>query len=506
MQQQDGRLDAGRVGDRRALHVLLEVLEARPAPLRLPEGHPDVARTPEAQKIDARRPHDGSLKAIRLPHDPGRHVAAVAVAVDPQALGVDIGPPADLIEGGQDVSVVLAAPVPQHRLDELPPVGGRAPRVDAQHQIPRRGQDLLNRVEGVVKDPVRPAVDVDHEGVLSIGREVGGEPKSAFDRLPRPLDRELLEPRRGVLFKILRVLAGEPPGRARLEVDEPKVPSGVGRHGQHHRPLGVAVEGERGHQTAAAREGFEFGAVLAQLEQKRLAPAVGQEEDPPVAGPAQLRRGHHGREARHRPQGVVCKLEGLAVGLKHKEKTLPERVGLVIVGGDGQQPGAVGRPRERGHAVQLMGPALGLAPFGRDDVRLGAVAQLSIGAAARDERDSGAVGGPDGGEIVPVAVRELFRLAALDPHDEEVPMGVAAPAQRVEAIAQPPHDFDLGVFSGVVVVGRAVGVDVAHHGQALPVGRPGEVAHPAGQLSERPGLAPRNGDDPELLSPPLVRA
>ena len=161
MQQQDGSFHPGREGDGgpleqsigQAVHALSQFVDQRAAdrhaagqavgPLGFAEAGGDVGRAVHAPQVDAGSPGHGSAETGGMADGPGGHVTAVAVAVDAQTVGIHVAPLADLVQCGHQVAVVLAAPVAQHGVDELLPVGGRAARIDRQGQKAGAGENLV---------------------------------------------------------------------------------------------------------------------------------------------------------------------------------------------------------------------------------------------------------------------------------------------------------------------------------------------------------------------------
>ena len=167
MQQQHGRRHGGGVGDRRHLEILVQRVHPASAPLNLAEADPDVGRPVHARQVRDGRSDDRGFEARLVPDNPRSHVAAVAVARDSQARFVDVRPSRHLVDGRHDVAVILAAPVSEHRLDEVDAVAAGAARVDGQHDVARRRQHLLDRVEGVVEGALGATVNVQHHRVLA---------------------------------------------------------------------------------------------------------------------------------------------------------------------------------------------------------------------------------------------------------------------------------------------------------------------------------------------------
>jgi hypothetical protein len=92
-------------------------------------------------------------------------------------------------------------------------------------------------------------------------------------------------------------------------------------------------------------------------------------------------------------------------------------------------------------------------------------------------------------------------LACLSPghiDQEEVAMGIAAPAQRVVAVAQAPNHLDAWLLFHIVPLGEAVRIDISRKDQPLPIRRPGEFGDASRDLGKLTRLAALHWHQPHL--------
>ena len=504
VEEEHGRLHVGGVGERRVVPEGLLQVPPCAAPLDLAEADADVGGAVHAVEVDAGRADDGGLEAGGVADDPACHEAAVAVAVDAQPVRVDVGALAEVVDGGHDVEVVLAAPVLLHGDGEVGAVGGGAAGVDQQHEVAGGSDDLLEGLEGVIEGAVGAAVNVDDEGVAGCGVEARREEKAALDVHAAAGDGELLDARGGVLPEVVDVLAGELGDAAACDVDAVEVAGGGGGGSEGDGAAAGGVDGDVGHLHAAAGDAAQLAGAHLDLAEVGLALGVADEDDAAVGGPAQVGGRGDGGHAAEGADGVGGEaFRRLALGCE-EEGALDAGAQDVAVGADEGEALAVGRPGEAGDAGEVRRPELGVASIDGDDIGLAVGGEVPVVQAGGGEGDARAVGGPGGHVVVPVAVGELAGVAACDVDDEGVPVGVAAPADGVAAVLDAADDADSGLLLVVVVVGGLVRVDVCDVGHAGGVGRPGELGDACGGGGEAAGLAAVGGDEPDLAAALVV--
>jgi hypothetical protein len=117
-------VDVGGVGDGGVFDVGLEVVEGGAAPLLFAELDGDVGLAVHADEVGDGGGDDGGFEAVRVADGPRGHEAAVRVAVDAEAVFVDVAEAEDAVDGGHLVFVVFAAPVLEDAGDEVAAVGG----------------------------------------------------------------------------------------------------------------------------------------------------------------------------------------------------------------------------------------------------------------------------------------------------------------------------------------------------------------------------------------------
>ena len=178
--------------------------------------------------------------------------------------GVHVVPLADLIHCRHQIQVVLAAPVTQHRIDELLAVSGRTARVHRQRNVTGARQHLMPRHEGIVKGAIRPAVYLQHQRILLGAVKSRRVVQPALNVPAIAADAEFFHIDRRVLGQPCVVVRCQPPpggpgsvGRADVQVP---------RHGRprrrHHNAAGIRIQSHRcDHLTAPG-------------DRHRLAPAV----------------------------------------------------------------------------------------------------------------------------------------------------------------------------------------------------------------------------------------
>ena len=136
-------------------------------------------------------------------------------------------------------------------------------------------------------------------------------------------------------------------------------------------------------------------------------------------------------------------------------------------------------------------------PVGRDDVDVRPVVPVAVGGAVRGERDARAVRRPGRRAVVPVAVRDLARLAAVQPDDEEMDPAIEE-ARAVEAVldaADVAEGRRVRAVQDRGLVGRA---DARGEGDLAAVRAPGDAVHALQLAGEPPGLAASGRQDVDL--------
>ena len=119
---------------------------------------------------------DGRLEPVRRSDQPVDHEAAVAQAEDPETLRVGEAEFDHMIDRGEDVGGIDAAPVAELRPDPVPAVRGRAADVRQDDAVARGDEEDDLDVRGRCPGAERPAMDIDDRGEgLVAGTRRGGD-------------------------------------------------------------------------------------------------------------------------------------------------------------------------------------------------------------------------------------------------------------------------------------------------------------------------------------------
>lgn len=79
--------------------------------------------------------------------DPTAHEAAVAVSVDAEAIGIDIGAFANFVDGGHEIEEVFATPVAEDGFEKVWAVGGGSSGIDSKNDVACAGEYLVGDVK-----------------------------------------------------------------------------------------------------------------------------------------------------------------------------------------------------------------------------------------------------------------------------------------------------------------------------------------------------------------------
>ena len=426
--QQHGRRHLGHVCDGRALLVERRLLPRHAAQL-VGHGRGRLRREHHALEVADVALRHGGPEAPRGADQPEGHEPAVALAHDPDALGVHVGPACGDLDGGHQVARVDAAPIRAVGQGVGLAVALAATRVHEQDPVALFGKPPHVVAEALAQRPVRPAVDVQDQR-----QALGGWARCRVQD-PR-LDR--LAVRRGEVEPLQWADGhiGEPCGvEIRHDPFALAAPVGV-----QHRDLARIVgrgEDDR-HLTRSGRDAQAVDGPGADRERRHV---VRQRDVRDAAG-AMLRIGDVAA-APVRIPGEVRRQERARRVRSDGEADRPVEVGgqLARFGRPGRSswdPGHVGHPQFEVEALPL--PASVADPRDPRPLRVG-----RPGVDAHGTR----------------GLRDQRRLAAVDRHGPDaiaLAERIADTPRRAEG-DRPP----VGRHARLVVV-------------ALPVGQPGEAA------------------------------
>ena len=131
----------------------------------------DVRRQHRAGPVDHGLLRRRGFEARRLADDPGGQHAAARAAGDEQIVGIDVAVRDRRIDGAHQVVVVLARIVVMNEIGELFAVRRRAARIGVQHDVTRRGVELIVGREHRTVGGERSAVNFQDQRIfLAAGR------------------------------------------------------------------------------------------------------------------------------------------------------------------------------------------------------------------------------------------------------------------------------------------------------------------------------------------------
>src|SRR4051794_14922158 len=107
----------------------------------------DIRSPVEGDVIDDRGTDYRRLEARGMTDDPARHKATVAIAVDADAITIDIGPVADLVQEGELIGIVLAGPIAEHCHGERAAITRGTAGIGCQHSETGGNHRLLDSIE-----------------------------------------------------------------------------------------------------------------------------------------------------------------------------------------------------------------------------------------------------------------------------------------------------------------------------------------------------------------------
>ena len=226
LHQQHRRLHLLHIADRRQRVVQRLIVPRLAVELKFREPLCVAAAIPIGPVRDGPIGLDG-LEAISFGGNPRGHEAAVRPASCSHLRAVHVGTRSNDIDSLHEVVVVFHAPASTRAVGEVGAIAARPTRIGEQHEHALRGE-ILEFVEPAFPvRRVRPAVNVDHHGILLARRVSVGLHQPPFDfQIPDALVREALgiTPRH-VLVHVV------------IEVRELTLPHAVGRGHEQLRGL-----------------------------------------------------------------------------------------------------------------------------------------------------------------------------------------------------------------------------------------------------------------------------
>ena len=287
-------------------------------------GGSSVVRVWLARSDDRALGH-GSPEPIRRRDEPGRHEPAVALAVHPDAVGIDIWARRSCLDGGQQVSRIhVSPPAAVHDRVGLAVALGAA-RVHEQDPESTLREPPRIELESLAERPVWTAVDLEHQRQCLVGRARG--------RMQQPG------------FEGLAIVGGELDALAAAECD-PVLPAAVEvGQGPLGARLGVEQADLAGVVRAGTRDGDRPRGGSADREAVDPSPAAGDRLDRTVeaepgerAGPS-LEVGGVERAAVRRPTEVPWQERPRRIG-SHAEADRAVKLGaeLAHIAGRGGPP------------------------------------------------------------------------------------------------------------------------------------------------------------------------
>ena len=499
------------VVDRRALHVVLEVVPRR---AREPVVH--AARTAHVRRKDPAVPVDDGLlrrgggEAVRVRHDPGRQHPAAGSSGHEELLFIDVSARNHFIDARHQVVEVVARIGVVDLVPEVLAIAGAPARVRVEDDVARRGEQLDFRAEAVPVVGERAAVDLEQERILAARVEVRRLHDPALDVEPvmRGLVPDLLRLpdrllREEILVQVREALPVAAPVRDREVRGVVRRPVGEGETVVPGGGEGAASIGTTDRQALNAGDDIRHGPVEVDVGESRVPLGVVLEEQPPsVARPVQVPdRAVEvvGDEARAGP------VPAHHVQLRY---LVPQESVIVARVGD---HATVGR-----HRRTRVGPApVGQLPHRA--VRHGELEDLGVPhvlpVVAPGGRDQQVlrIGRPLGRPAVVVgAVRDLPGRPPLGGKDEDVGVSDRQEALAVRPVIEPLVRRGGGRprrafrLRGHLREGRRRVRDEHAEGDRAPVGRPGQPARASLQLREQGRLSGVHPAQVELRLPVFV--
>ena len=147
----------------------------------------DIAGAAERLEVEDRRATDAGVEALGLADDPTGHVAAVGVAVDAHALGIDVGALDQHVDDGHQVFVSPRRPSPRSPVRRS---RGHSWRSHAgwRRRPGSRGSPAPAAAGGrCSRRTLRATVDIQHQRVLLARVEIRRGQQPALDREARTL-------------------------------------------------------------------------------------------------------------------------------------------------------------------------------------------------------------------------------------------------------------------------------------------------------------------------------
>src|SRR4051812_10858130 len=174
-------------GDRRALAIELHRLLVRHALEERGDVAGNVGGAVHAHEVEEASALHRRLEAVRLGHDPGGHVAAVAPARHPELVGIGDATRYHRVDAGHDVAIVSATPVGDVAAHPLLAIAGRAAWIGIEHgpSLPRpvlSGRAPI-RLEADVVRARRTAMDIHEQRVALTGAVADGLEQHTLDFL-----------------------------------------------------------------------------------------------------------------------------------------------------------------------------------------------------------------------------------------------------------------------------------------------------------------------------------